>query len=353
MLVIGTPWVMGQENSQEGSSACVLLKNDNVIHGLAHQVGEFVVIRRGNESEVRLPRQAVACWAGSVRDLYRYRADHRETQGFDIHMQEADWCLQQDLLDLARLELAAAQAIRPQSAAARRLEQRLRRLESPVRRRVPVAKNILPVSHAETPVMTPGLDQAMIGAFAKSVQVTLINRCGNCHAEDSDRAWRIISPPGNTRASAETTHTNLRQTLPFIDPASPLQSPLLMKAVSPHGGGPAPLGPRHAKAVLSLKYWLRQAGRRLDQHPIGSTSTREPRIKEPGPEKKPEVAQENSWKSLKPSEEASEASSSTPSGDEASRRSASGGSDPDSSAQRMPRVANPFDPDLFNRQYHR
>ena len=278
----------------------------------------------------------MACWANSVRDLYRFRVDHRETQGFDVYLQEAQWCLQNELPDLAQKELALAKAIMPQSDQVKRMEARIDRAVSPTGRSVPIAKNILPVNNVDTPTINYGLDQVAMGAFARSVQVTLVNRCGNCHAPETNRQWQINSPPGNSRASAETTNENVLATLPFIDWASPQRSPLLIKATTPHGGLPAPLGARHYKAIHSLKYWLQQAGRSMRNEAEADAINAQERVARSLPDsymaKRPQQQPEQVLDQARQFPENTE-DSTTP--------------------NRMPQVQDPFDPELFNRQYHR
>lgn len=317
-------------SAENTGNACVLLKNDNVLFGTAFQVGEYVVIRRGDQSELRMPRTSVACWAGSPRDLYRYRIDHRETEGFDTHIKEADWCLQNDLVDLAEIELQFAKEIMPVSQAVARLEERIRRINSPISASVPLVENVMPVAHEEESIAPNAFDPQTIGNFARNVQVTLINRCGNCHAADTDRAWTIASPPGKARASAEMTSENLLATLPFIDSAQPLNSLLLTKALTAHGGAAAPLGPRHAKAVYSLRRWLLQAGQSLRTQAASQPSSATEFVSEESAESYLTAKQPESQEEL-PDEQVGNATV----------------------PHRMPEVEDPFDPDLFNRQFHR
>ncbi|KAA1259580.1 hypothetical protein LF1_21140 [Rubripirellula obstinata] len=331
-LALSPQWAFAAEtvDAQNTSNACVLLKNDNVIFGTAYQVGEYVVIRRGDQSELRLPRTAVACWAGSTADLYRYRVDHRLATGYDIHIQEAEWCLQNDLIDLAKSELQQAKEMMPSSPAVARLEERIRRITSPNRVSVPTVDNVMPVVHEQEPVATNVVHPQAISEFARSVQVTLLNRCGNCHATDTDRAWTIASPPGKTRASAEMTSQNMLATLPFIDSAQPLNSVLLTKALTAHGGAAASLGPRHAKAVYSLRRWLLL---------VGQSDQTQAAIELPAPT---EFVSEDT---AGPRWAASESEIAEPLPQDRDDRS--------STPSRMPEVEDPFDPDLFNRQFHR
>jgi hypothetical protein len=333
------------ENTADGntSNACVLLKNDNVIFGTAYQVGEYVVIRKGNQSELRLPRTAVACWAGSPADLYRYRVDHREADGYQVYIQEAEWCLQNDLIELAKENLRQAKRMMPGSLTVARLEERILRATSPTNAAVPLAGNVIPVDHQEDSMAISGMNPAVsdlqvnntrvLGEFARSTQVTLLNRCGNCHAPNTGRAWTIASPPGKTRASSKMTSENMLATLPFIDVAQPLNSPLLNKALTAHGGSAAPLGPRHAKAVDSLRRWLLMVGR---------SDSRQATIEPPSPSA---FVSGSSQESFQP------VMAAMPLDPDTSKAKAS--SHQNSVPRRMPEVEDPFDPDLFNRQFHR
>ena len=85
----------------EAKQPCVLLTNDNVLFGHARQVGQWVLVRTGQGGEVQLPREEVACWAGSPRDLYRYRVDHRQKGDLAARLRDAEWCLRYELYDLA------------------------------------------------------------------------------------------------------------------------------------------------------------------------------------------------------------------------------------------------------------
>ena len=106
---------------------CVLMVNQNVLFGTAQQRGEYVIVRRDDESEIQLKRKDVACWAKSIRGLYQFRIDHQYKAGVATHLENARWCLRYDLLDLATQELQSAYAIAPGHPEVDRLEQQLSR----------------------------------------------------------------------------------------------------------------------------------------------------------------------------------------------------------------------------------
>jgi hypothetical protein len=342
---------------------------------MAYQVGESIVIRRGDpnlnqQSELRMPRSAVACWADSIRDLYRYRIDTRGTTSFETHLRDARWCLRNDLLDLSIAELQSAKAFRPGSAVVARLEERIEHaISSPNYDAASLKQShadqhhpgsVATVGHKEPSLASAGISDPLKAEFARSVQVTLINRCGNCHSTTSDRSWKIALPPGKSRASAALTYENLDAILPFIDTDQPLASPLLTKATMYHGGSTyrteePPLGNRHARAIDSLKRWLLQMGQQIRQSNSGDHAVAPMSMnRRPLPALATEIAQPakragDAYLAAKQSESAIETS-----GERGSAgKSHSAGDHGQSAPMRMPKVDNPFDPELFNRQFHR
>lgn len=364
-----TSMVSAQEIMAEEDLPCVLLKNDSVIYGMAYQVGESIVIRRGDpklnqQSELRLPRTAVACWADSIRDLYRYRVDHREVDHFETHLRDAQWCLQNGLLDLSKTELQAAKAFRPGSLVVARLEERIEHaialpIQDAVWMKDSQANESHPsfaatVGHEEDSLVSAGVDDHMMGEFARSVQVTLINRCGNCHSKTSDRSWKIALPPGKSRASAELTYENVLAILPFIDADQPLASPLLDKATAYHGGSTyrtaeAPLSIRHGKAIESLKRWLLQMGHEMRQQnagePLGDGLSMN-HASSPFSSADFSSPQNGTGDAYFAAKQAETAGNTT-------REITPANNAVHAAPLRMPKVDNPFDPELFNRQFHR
>jgi hypothetical protein len=313
------------------SIPCVLLQNDNVLFGHAHQVGEFVVVRTGQGGEVQLPRKEVVCWADSLRNLYRYRVDHRQSDDLTAHLRDARWCLQNDLFDLAAAEIRSINQMDPGNAQAQSIEEQLQRLTAP---RSAANANLFsqPSSVQPAGFIDPSpeqgtVDLATLRRFASQVQPMLLNRCGRCHSRDSGRGWTLNTPSVGARASSRMTRENITASLPYIDRIAYEKSELLVKATTPHGGGPAPLDPHSEKAIWSLKGWLATASNGMPNPSIavadhsnvdGQTST-------PAP---PVAAYESPSDAPSPSLDH---------GDQPAR---------------LPQVANPFDPDLFNRRFH-
>ncbi|MGI9472835.1 MAG: hypothetical protein ACR2NZ_14950 [Rubripirellula sp.] len=371
-----------QDATQDQSERpCVLLKNDNVLFGEAEQVGEFVVIRTGQAGEIRLSRSDVACWADSLRNLYRFRVDHRTNGDVLTHLSDARWCLRYDLYDLAAAELRLVRQFDSDNQQADSIEQQLRRQVAPAPKATSVAGEsssepsktmVAPVSFdGERPASDP-VDPTTLRRFASHVQPMLINRCGSCHQrsmQSEENAWALSLPSPGSRASSEMTRTNLASSIEYLDVDVPEASLLLIKATEPHGGAAAPLNARNAKAIWSFQQWIltatsamarakdrrRIAGRSADSRP----PERDGRVdgSEPKNDRRDGNAGHRDAGHGDDGSAVSNASVDEPSSSDAFveqretmtlRVDATSPSEP----RRLPQVANPFDPDLFNRRFH-
>ncbi len=333
----------------DGASAgpCVLLHNGNVLYGHASQLGEWVIVARDDLSEVQLSRKEVACWAESIRDLYQYRVDRRGEGTLTERLADAQWCLQHDLFDLVAVELIEIYRIAPHHAEARRIEQRLRSLAGNN------GPELSQVEAKETEAIEqepPWLEQTLAAPnrlhdFARFVQPLLVNRCGQCHDDNSSRNWRLQTPSVGSRLSSRMTGDNFKATLLFLDMSSPLSSELLLKAQTPHGGEPTNVDPRRSVAAATIYKWIRSVRASLPQglsqeSVSGESST----VTEGGishssriPTSHSEAGEgEGSFMRVSHMAELPE----TKSSDKSTTK-----------PQRLPEIANPFDPELFNRRY--
>ena len=362
--------------------ACVLLKNDNVLFGRARQLGEFVMVTTAAGGEVRLPRASVACWAENIRDLYQFRVDQRGKTNLRGHLRDASWCVRYDLYDLAAKELIAARRIDPNNSEAIVLENRLRNLVAPRPVKTSAATRIglgntensfdsvseirpaaFDAEHSDSVDFAPD----MIRRFASHIQPMLINRCGVCHQtmartvnnQIPETKWQLLVPSVGSRASAAITRSNLQGIISYIDAQSPQASPLLIMAKTDHGGSTAPLSQRNTKAIQSLDYWVKSAadflrnGKQLTQE-----EGRESLDDVQGNLGRARNAVPSSGISgLAPMNSAidrgvSESTALSMNEPEVSRAKDLSEHGVKSAPHRLPPVANPFDPDLFNRRFH-
>ncbi|TWU23309.1 hypothetical protein Pla52o_28450 [Novipirellula galeiformis] len=335
------------ERSGFESQPCVLLNNGNVLFGEATQLGHWVIVKRDDLSEVQLSRQDVACWAGSIRDLYRYRIDHRGNGSLAARLEDARWCLRYDLYDLAAQELIMIYEIAPDHPEAKRIEQRLRRAAEATKV-VEVAAtepdgNASRVSSQEW-VSTTLASADRIRDFARFVQPLLINRCGQCHAHDTDRKWQLIAPSVGSRPSARMTQDNLKAALPFVDIGSPLSSEFLIKAQTPHGDESAGNDARRHATAATIQRWIESVHANVaptksvpkEVVPLGQFSVPEDAAARAEFDGVPSPKMLNSPNDDPDTVDLDVSASKPPVA---------------TKPERLPEISNPFDPDLFNRQF--
>ena len=334
--------------SARSSGPCVLLRNQNVLFGKARQQGQEVIVTRDDGTEFKLPRQEVMCWANSVRDLHQYRVDHRPKGNVRIHEDDARWCLKYGLNDLAAKEINTIYQLDPGNAVAIVLSNQLARAlrpkalpdRDPLRPKAlavadpgmaqqeiqPLTKNsthskVQLASHAEPTKIDYPVDGQELRWFARHAQPVFLNRCVRCHDSSSDRKWKLSDPAIGSRPSTTMTNDNIVSTLRFVDRSQPLQSVIRSRATDGHGGIRGTLGTRNGSALQGLDNWLSN----LKADRAGSLSKLKPSDAE-----------------FKPS---ASAAKSIPAGVKPIAKQAG-------SVRRLPEVANPFDPEIFNRRYH-
>jgi hypothetical protein len=107
----------------------------------------------------------------------------------------------------------------------------------------------------------PGdVNSAALRAFPTRVQPILMNLCANCHCKPDHAGGFRLTRVADGYANAEAGHRNAKETAKFLDRNDPSASPLLAKAVTPHGGQTAPaLLDRSHPAYRNLELWAHWA----------------------------------------------------------------------------------------------
>ncbi|MFK8113373.1 MAG: hypothetical protein AB8B91_14305 [Rubripirellula sp.] len=329
------------------------MKNDNVLFGHAYQVGEFVMVRTSEGGEVKLPRSDVACWANSVKNLYQFRIDQRQEGDVSTLLRDAKWCIQNDLYAIASSELAQIRKLDPNHREGAMLTERLRRLTSAPSQAPPpvIASPVTEVKQAsfskdDRPAEQSPVDLRTLQAFARHVQPMLLNRCGRCHSQDSELAWRMKLPTGGARPTSQTTRQNLSGTMPFIDGSAPESSELLSMSTTAHGGTNAPLDPRASKAIRAFKAWLEIAAK---SKPTSEVHAATVNLQAPLA-----ASLEGVPSSVAPETQIAQAAELGPpiAPADPAEQTVPLVTTPASQPARLPAVSNPFDPEIFNRRFH-
>lgn len=309
----------------------VLLRDGAVLRGTVdEEPGRVIIQHQGGE--IRLTRDRVACWAESLDGLYQYQLDRRRVFTVETYVDAARWCLRNGLHERAAAELVAAERVDPHHPDIERTSRELRVAIEREEARAQVVSDdsssaaaVPETANAHTandlltdnPVRLEGDEAHLVREFTAHIQPLLTNRCNGaaCHGDGSSTAFRLAGDPlGGGRPAAPETWRNLQAALQWVDPEHPRASPLLVRALEPHGGSQTPpLGPREQAAVDNLRRWISSlpsgAGEFARSEPDASQLAAQDQVPKPA------------------------------SADDAG------------APVRLPGVEDPFDPELFNRRF--
>lgn len=234
----------------------IVLKGNKLIEGNATVTGDKVILRQG-ALERSIPKADVL-FVGQTRDeVYRFMLATVPATDPVARLSVAKWCLLSGLREQGLVEAREVLKLQPGNTAAadiaRSLEESLRQFPS---------DGSVPRPPGGTLVAEPDLDVTPEGAttFASRAQPVLANQCVECHARpDHPGSFKLIRVTG-FEAGPQSTRANLQATAKQLKKDDPLNSPLLTKALSPHGGMKQPaFANRQAGGFRVLEAWVLQA----------------------------------------------------------------------------------------------
>jgi hypothetical protein len=279
----------------------------------------------GESGEARVPAADVVAVFGSLQAAYEYKRSTLD-DSFAARMELVQWCLQHDMPARAADQLLAAERLFGRNSQLESVHRRLLATAHERRSAGEMAEqtaSIAKVSFEEELSELPG---HTVDSFTATVQPLLLNRCasGGCHNMRGTSDFILMRPFVGQAMTRRMTERNLQATLAYVNRTQPLESPLLAKAVVPHGGAEsAAIDEREQKQHELLTDWVRSLASR---HSPVAPSTVAP-------------ANELLYQSGQvPSEEATVPAPGTP-----NVRHSKEIAEP---------IGDPFDPAVFNQRYH-
>ncbi len=169
----------------------------------------------------------------------------------DERLRLARWCQTNNLRAQALEEAKAALDMRPAHAESRKMVGVLTRTlaSAPAARTAAVSSTkMVPAAPA------PDISADAFALFSTRVQPILMNTCVNCHSGGRGGDFQLLRTEGGQRGA---TQANLAAVLAQVRVDHALISPLLIKAVSPHGNAAnAPLKDRQSIPFKTLEGWI-------------------------------------------------------------------------------------------------
>jgi hypothetical protein len=351
----------------------------------------LVYITRPDQSKIRLPDEQVEAIGSSLSELYEHRLKNRFEGDLNRIHCDIRWSLRHGLVNEAAADVLHARTLDPRNAeTGQLLRQVAARLKSthgigeqdssehnlPVIQQVS-HQSVAPMPRGRTDERSNdadllGLSPPLIHQFAVRIQPILMNRCASCLAKDSEntRDFQIHTALTSKWAPKIVVSENLREVLRFVDRNNPESSPLRERATDSHGGRRHTFGNPGSSMMQNLDHWLGQLQGANPMMPMEadgespihlSGGVQQAGFAAVGGEAElvlPPSGTEDSW----PIETSGSARASSeipklPESIESTRwRSQNQPDQPVSTeaarVRRMPKVDNPFDPEIFNRRFH-
>ena len=241
------------------NSTVLLLRNGQAIEGHIQRNGDYYAVT-GPDQEMQIRVSSVEFLCCDLHDGYERKKVAIPRDDIQGHLQLLLWCERHGLLDCARQELDAAEAIDREHPMIAVLRRRLK-IESH-----PVAGQARPAEKVEPPPsdeildhMTRGMPPGTVEVFVQIVQPILLNHYPGArgYSLPDNKCLQLMRPPLHEMPGRRITQRNLFAVLQCIDWANPGESPML-KAASGSQSGTAASGfpARYSTQYQKLAQWV-------------------------------------------------------------------------------------------------
>jgi hypothetical protein len=241
------------------NSAVLLLRNGQVIDGHIERNGDYYTVTSPDqEMQIHVSRVELIC--RDLRDGYERKKAAIQHDDIQEHLQLLLWCERHGLLDCARQQLEAAEAIDRDHPMIAVLRRRLKIESQPaVEKARPAEKVEAPPSRDQLDHMTRGMPPGTMELFVQIVQPILLNHYPGAHgyALPDNKRLCLMRPALGETPGRLITQRNLYAVLQSLDFANPAESPLL-KATSGSPGGTAGNGfpAKYSTQYQKLAQWV-------------------------------------------------------------------------------------------------
>jgi hypothetical protein len=336
-LALASSWAGLKAEEPNNKGHVLILDSERTLEGDIERVGDHYNVQRVSGGKTTVPGEKVIYLASDMIDAYRYLRGQANLNDPDERLRLAQWCHFRGLKEQALEEVKAAVELRPKHEPSQRLLDYLAKATES--KPVELTKKPVP-EPAETPSNVDVTAEAMT-LFSSRVQPILMNACAQCHAGDRAGAFRIRRSFEPANLGEKTLRENLTAVLGQINLEQPNASPFLTKAVSVHGAmAQPPLNKRQRAAYKTLEDWVNLT---ISSNPQLRPAHLETAVTPPPAKENFAVS---STKANKPESERS-----SPARPGVTPITEKAGANSSEKSEPAPQ-ADPFDPNVFNKQAH-
>ena len=240
-ICVGTAPVLAEKTADENGQSedsLLVLKNGGVIVGKVEQLADqYRVTTADSELLVRASQVEMLC--NSMDEVYQRRRFQRTGSTADSHLDLAQWCMRNGMLEYAARELVDARNLDPKH---RRLEFIQRQLELARKSAEMSRSRAAKPRQPELPSNEELDDLAEVPPWAKKIfvrqiQPLLVDSCATsgCHQVGSAEQYELNRLALDGAGHPGTTLRNLSATIQQVNWKNPTGSALLAHAKQAHG----------------------------------------------------------------------------------------------------------------------
>jgi hypothetical protein len=249
-------FVYAQEAETDRTTGKVLLlKTGHAMEGNIEKVGAQLCVRRG-PSEVWIAADKAIRLCADWDDAFAFALTQINPKDANDRVRLARWCHLHRLTEKALEQARIALELQPAHPDAKQIATLLERaLKEPAAKPAPPEPMVAARPVEPAPMVDVSFETQV--AFTTRVQPILMNTCASCHATGKGGNFHLER--GAESAQKASTQRNLAAVLAYVDLDRPAISPLLVKAITPHGdAATAPIRDRSAKPLQSIQQWIEQ-----------------------------------------------------------------------------------------------
>jgi len=259
------------DSSNGAVAGLLVLRNGNVLSGHVIRLKDYYQVEMSN-GQLRVPVNQVDRFCHNLDEAYAERRRLRTGSTADSHLELAQWCIRHKLYEHASRELHDARTIDSRHRKLALLESRLQHVQQSDKARqsnlAPIDLNPAPIAIETVNSQPQGqsklirrLPQRERAKFVRQIQPMLVKSCAatGCHQSGAARAWQLNRLAVDGAGHPQATLGNLNSTLAQIDWQVPQESPLIGFARNPHGSlGQGASQPLRLRQLQLLRSWLEQ-----------------------------------------------------------------------------------------------
>ncbi len=242
-LFVAGLWNMGLLSAEESGSlkehSLLMMKSGRIVSGqISEGAGGYLV--KNPAGSMLVPFGDVVFEAKDMQEIYKKQRNAMKYPTANTHLDLARWCLTNQLIEEAKIELKDAIRLEPKRSEPQLMLQRL--MGKSIKNRPTLNEKIQEavlskqMSRSEEATSLTGISREQSAIFVRKIQPVLLNKCGNasCHGSAAKSEFRLTQVRrryGNQRVSVEK---NLAEVLRWIDLDDPVRSKLLVKPEKEH-----------------------------------------------------------------------------------------------------------------------